>query len=103
MSLSEEQKKIEEFMQRYDMRGTPEFQIIDLMAEVGEVAGDVTKSSEYGLEKNKMDVKKDELGDVFFSLFAVCSSLGIDSEEALETALEKYEDRIIEKGDPGSK
>lgn len=89
-------------MEKYGMEGTTEFRIMDLVSEVGEVTKDATKSAEYGTEKENLTVKEDEIGDVIFSLFAVCNALDIDAENALETALDKYADRISEKGDPGS-
>ena len=103
MGLKNSQDRVENFMERNEMEGSVEFRIMDLMAEVGEVAGDATKSAEYGLKREELDVKEDEIGDVLFSLFAVCNSLGIDAGEALDTALEKYERRIGEKGDAGSR
>lgn len=98
----EEQQKVAEFIEEYDMDGTSEFRILDLVSEVGEVAKDATKSAGYGTEPENLSVKKDEIGDVLFSLLAVAESLEIDAGEALEIALEKYEKRIDEKGDPGS-
>lgn len=96
------QKRVAEFIEKYDMDGTPEFRILDLVSEVGEVAKDATKSSEYGINPENISVKKDEIGDVLFSLLAVAESLDIDAEKALEVALNKYEKRIEDKGDPGS-
>lgn len=101
--MNSKQEEVAEFMDKHDMEGTVEFRIMDLVSEVGEVVKDATKSAEYGLEKENLEVKEDEIGDVLFSLLAVCNDLDIDAEEALETALNKYEDRINEKGDPGSK
>lgn len=98
----EEQNKVAEFIEKYEMDGTTEFRILDLVSEVGEVAKDATKSAGYGTDPDNLSVKKDEIGDVLFSLLAVAESLDIDAEEALNLALEKYERRINEKGDPGS-
>jgi len=103
MDLTERQNEIEKFMEENEMEGTPEFRIMDLVSEVGEVVKDATKSANYGLETENLSVKEDELGDVLFSLLAVCNDLDIDAEEALQTALDKYSARIEEKGDPGSK
>ncbi len=98
----EEQQKVADFIEERDMDGTVEFRILDLVSEVGEVAKDATKSAGYGTEPDNLSVKKDEIGDVLFSLLAVAESLGIDAGEALDVALDKYEKRINEKGDPGS-
>ena len=90
-------------MDENEMEGTVEFRIMDLVSEVGEVVKDATKSADYGVNREDLDVKKDEIGDVLFSLLAVCNELDIDADSALQTSLDKYEDRIDEKGDPGSR
>lgn len=98
-----EQRRVEKFMQDHGMKGKPEFRILDLLAEAGEIAGDAAKSSEYGLKRENIEVSEDEIGDTLFSLLAVCNSLDIDADEALETSLEKYRERIEETGDAGSR
>lgn len=98
----EEQKKVAEFIEENDLDGTTEFRVLDLVSEVGEIAKDATKTAEYGLEPGNVSVKKDEIGDALFSLIAVAESLDIDVSEALDEALEKYEKRIEERGDPSS-
>ncbi len=97
-----EQEKVEEFMEEHCLEATKGFRILDLVSEVGEVAGDAAKSADYGLEPDELEVDEDEIGDVLFSLLALAESLGIDSSDALEKSLEKYESRIGRKGDPGS-
>jgi NTP pyrophosphatase (non-canonical NTP hydrolase) len=98
-----EQEKVEEFVQKHDMEGTLEFRVLDLLAEAGEIAGDAAKSSNYGLKKENLEVREDEIGDALFSLLAVCNSLDIDAEKALETSLQKYRERIEETGGAGSR
>lgn len=97
------QEKVKEFVENHEMEATPAFRIIDLVAEVGEIASDAAKSSDYGLKEEELEVKKDELGDAFFSLISLANSLEIDLEDALDHSMEKYEERINQKGDPGSK
>ncbi|MFQ3274975.1 MAG: NTP pyrophosphatase (non-canonical NTP hydrolase) [Candidatus Nanohaloarchaea archaeon] len=101
--MMEEQRKVEEFVEKHGMEATSAFRILDLVAEVGEIASDAAKSADYGLDEKNLEVKKDELGDAFFSLLSVANDLDIDLEEALDESLEKYESRISDKGDPGSK
>ena len=101
--MKSRQEEVAEFMRKHDMEGTVEFRIMDLVSEVGEVVKDATKSADYGVNREDLDVKEDEIGDVLFSLLAVCNDLDIDADSALQTALDKYEGRIDEKGDPGSR
>jgi len=100
--LREQQEKVEKFIEENNLEGTPAFRILDLLAEVGEIASDAAKSADYGMNEEDLEVKKDEIGDAFFSLFAVANDLGVDAEEALNRSLEKYEARISDSGSPGS-
>ncbi len=100
--MKEQQERVEKFIEENDLGGTTAFRIMDLVSEVGEVVKDATKSADYGQREEDLEVKKDEIGDVIFSLLAVSNELGIDAEDAFETAMSKYESRMEEKGDPGS-
>lgn len=42
------------------------------------------------------------MGDCLFSILCLCSCLGLDAQDALELALQKYEERFVEKGHVGS-
>lgn len=97
-----EQEKVEEFIEENELEGTTAFRILDLVAEIGEIASDAAKSTDYGLSKEELEVKEDEIGDALFSLLAVASDLGVDAGEALEKSLKKYSERIEDSGTPGS-
>lgn len=98
----EEQEKVREFIEHHELEGTTAFRMLDLVAEIGEIASDATKSADYGLSEDNLEVKDDEIGDALFSLLAVASDLDIDAGKALEKSLEKYSERIEESGSPGS-
>lgn len=100
--MIEQQQKVKEFMEEHELEGTTPFRIMDLISEVGEIVSDATKSAEYGAKEENLEVKEDEFGDVIFSLCAVANDLDVDLENAFEVALEKYQSRMDEKGDPGS-
>ena len=99
----DKQEEVRRFVESNNLEGETAYRLLDLVSEVGEVVKDATKSADYGNSKEDLEVKEDEIGDVLFSLLTVCNDLDIDPEKSLETALEKYEDRIDEKGDPSSK
>ncbi len=98
----EEQQIVAQFAKKHDLNGETEFRILDLLAEAGEIAADAAKTSEYGEAKQNLKVKQDEIGDTLFSLLLLSSDLGIDAGEALRESIEKYENRIENKGSPGS-
>ncbi len=96
------QKKVEKFCIENDMKSPIEHRVLDTLSELGEVAKEVLKMSDYG--RKKLEYKeelKNELGDVFYSLITVANRFDIDLEEALEEVMEKYEKRL-EKGSAGS-
>ena len=101
--MKEQQNEVQEFVEKNNLQTEPAFRIMDLVAELGEVVADATKSSHYGKHKGELKVKEDEVGDVLFSLCALCNNLDIDAEEAFDQAMEKYEERIQDKGEPSSK
>jgi NTP pyrophosphatase (non-canonical NTP hydrolase) len=96
------QDRVARFCEEHDMHAAPEYRLLDLTAEVGEVAAEAAKSSDYGGQPDALTVSEDELGDVLFSLLAAAESLDIDAEAALETSLAKYERRLDATGDAGS-
>jgi NTP pyrophosphatase (non-canonical NTP hydrolase) len=97
-----EQEKVEKFIEENNLESTTAYRILDLAAEIGEIASDAAKSADYGLEEEELEVKEDELGDALFSLLAVASDLGVDAGEALDKSLKKYSERIDGSGTPGS-
>ena len=97
------QKKVAEFLKKHQLEASVEARLIDLLAEVGEVAKETLKGSDYGKGNfHQTPAWEEELGDVFFSLVCLANSTDVDLEKALENALAKYEKRLGEKGDAGS-
>jgi NTP pyrophosphatase (non-canonical NTP hydrolase) len=101
--MREFQKKAVEFAEENDLDAPTEFRALDFISEAGEIVKDITKSSDYGENKDDIEVKQDEIGDLLFAIFLLAEDLDIDAEEAFEEAMGKYRERVEEKGDPGSK
>ncbi|MFH5842691.1 MazG nucleotide pyrophosphohydrolase domain-containing protein [Haladaptatus sp. CMAA 1909] len=97
-----EQEQVAAFVADNDMKSDPAYRILDLVAEIGEIAADATKSTEWGEDPEALDVKRDEIGDALFSLLAVADALDVNAGEALDDTLEKYRRRIRETGDSSS-
>ncbi|MBD3281378.1 nucleotide pyrophosphohydrolase [Candidatus Uhrbacteria bacterium] len=96
------QKRVAQFVADNGMDTKPEFRALDLVSEVGEVAKEILKMTDYGRAAAKpREEIKSELGDVLFALTALADSLDVDLEEALEMVLGKYTKRL-EKGSAGS-
>lgn len=98
----EEQEKVAEFIEKNSLTAPVEFRLLDLVSELGEVAKNVNESTEYGTTPEDLSIESDELGDALFALLALANSSDINASEALDEAMEKYETRIDDKGEPSS-
>lgn len=98
----DEQKQVAEFIEEHDLEAPMIYRLIDLVSEVGEIAKDVTGSTDYGLQPSEVEISPDELGDALFSLLALAEAAEIDADQALDEALAKYEDRILHSGTASS-
>lgn len=96
------QEKIKKFCKENDMESPVEHRVLDTMSELGEVAKEILKMSDYG--KKPVEYRQElqsELGDVLYSLITIANTFDIDLEEALHDVLNKYEKRL-KKGSAGS-
>jgi len=100
--MHEDQQRVAAFLDEAGLHSPPAYRLLDLTAEIGEIAADAAKSSDYGADPESLSVSRDELGDALFSLLALAEELDMDAEVALEEALDKYEARIDTDGTPGS-
>lgn len=97
------QLDVEEFLDKYNLRTTPEARFIDVVSEIGELGKEILKGNDYGKKAHQNSPKlKDELGDCLFALLALACEARIDAKSALAVALKKYELRFLEKGEVGS-
>ena len=80
-----------------------ETRLLDLLSELGELAKETLKSNQYGSRETALTPEwESELADVFFSLICLANDSGVDLDQALDAALEKYGQRIRSGGDAGS-
>ena len=65
--------------------GNPEAQMVKLLEEAGELAS--------GINKNKLDLIIDSIGDVYVVLVILCMQLGLDINDCIKAAYEEIKDR----------
>lgn len=103
MKLSDFQKKVNEFVEKFDLETTVESRMLDLVSETGELSKEILKGTDYGKKPfEKTGEFESELADAFFSLICIANSTKTDMEAGLDSALAKYEKRLKEKGNAGS-
>ncbi len=102
MTIQELQKKIKEFCKVHNLESPPEYRILDIISELGEVSKEMLKMTDYGRKPAQFrEEMKSELGDLLYSLVAIANSLNVDLDEAIKIVLAKYEKRL-KKGGAGS-
>lgn len=100
----ESQETVADFLDAHDLHAPPAYRLLDLTAEVGELAADATASTGYGASPDQFDLSRDELGDALFALLALAEETDTDAAAALAESLAKYERRMRDdpSGAPGS-
>lgn len=103
-ALPEFQRKVADFVSNRGLGTTPHARLLDLSSEIGELAKEALKATDYGREpfEDPTDDWEDEMGDVFFSLACLANSTGVDLEAALQSSLDKYKERLRREGNAGS-
>jgi NTP pyrophosphatase (non-canonical NTP hydrolase) len=97
------QCRVAAFARRHKLLHDPATHALDLVSEVGEVAKEVLLATDYGRRAPQFRAElADELGDALYSLLVLAESCGVDADEALSAALEKYERRLAAQGEAGS-
>ncbi len=97
------QQTVVEFIKKYEIYCDTNSRYIDVVSEIGELGKELLKSSKYGTEQpTATHGTVEEIGDCFFSLLALCTTLEIDSEQALNSAILKYQKRFDAKSDISS-
>jgi NTP pyrophosphatase (non-canonical NTP hydrolase) len=81
----------------------PASRALDLSSEVGELCKEILNSTQYGTRDFQITPNLEmELGDAFFSLLTLASSVNVDLDEALEKVVTKMRDRLERTGQLGS-
>ena len=97
------QDRVAQFVKEHGRDADERERLLDLVSEVGELAKEHLKSSEYGRrELRTTDEWKGELGDVLFSLVCLANATGVDLDAAIRQAMDKYEQRLASREDAGS-
>lgn len=103
MDLREAQKVVASFVEAGGLEASVAARLLDLASEVGELAKEHLKRTQYG--RGAFAPSADwsaEMGDVLFALICVANGSRVDLEEALQEAVERYRQRLAERGRPDS-
>jgi NTP pyrophosphatase (non-canonical NTP hydrolase) len=98
------QKSVKEFVEKHNLNASPEFRIVCMTEDLGELAKEILKSTGYGRHDFQVTGGfHEETGDVLFALVCIANAGGTDLEKSLQNTMAKMISRIKEKGHPGSR
>ncbi len=101
--MPEFQQTVAAFVRENELEAPVHARVLDLVSEVGELAKEILKVTDYGRESFRPTEEwSSELADILFSLTCVANSTGVELETALSEALDKYGERLAKKGHAGS-
>jgi len=98
------QEQIQLFCLHHGILAAPEHRLMDVQSELGEVAKEILKETEYGKREwnSASDDAASEMGDLLFSVIALANAMHVDLDTALKNVLAKYEKRWKKDGTTGS-
>ena len=100
------QNKVKEFNMNKNVHKNPMpiyARLLDIQSELGELAKEYLKASKYGTNDFVVNEKFEiEFGDVLYCLLSLANELNIDAEKCLDSAIDKYKNRIIKNNSMGS-
>lgn len=100
--MKELQMKVRKFCEEHNLDSPAEHRVLDAMSELGEVAKEILKMSDYGRKPPAYrEELKSELGDLLYSIITIANAFDVDMDEALDMVLQKYRKRL-NKGSAGS-
>ena len=101
--MKELQNQVDRFIQHHGLQSTAECFALDMVSEMGEVAKEILRASNYGRGSSEFRSEvASELGDLLYSLIALANHLEVDLESQLHEALNKYRKRVTQGGTPDS-
>ena len=101
--MNEMQRRVADFVFGKGLEAGVETRLLDLVSEIGELAKEGLKGSDYGsVTMLATSEWSSEMGDVLYSLIVLANDTGVDLESALDSSLAKYRARIADNDDPGS-
>ncbi len=97
-------EKIKAFRGEYPaLNAEPSVRLMDIGSELGELNKEYLKATDYGARPFALTKGfNEEYGDALYALLTLAEETGVDAEAALDTVLEKYRRRLVEKGAMGS-
>ena len=94
-----ELQPLKEFIAQHRLETQPAFSLLDIMSELGEVAKELLKATDYGRHPDTPDAARmrDEIDDLMFAVAYLSTLYDVDPEAAMWESVRKFERRLTEQ------
>lgn len=91
-----ELQPLKDFIAKHHLETQPAFSLLDIMSELGEVAKELLKGTDYGRRPGDADAARmrEEIGDLMFAVAYLSTLYDVDPEAAMWDSVRKFERRL---------
>lgn len=87
---------LETLLARYDLKTAPEWSLLDIGAQLGELTRALLKQSNFGRDAVQLppEIAHEKIGDLLFALAYFAHLHDVDLESALHDSIKRFEKKL---------
>ncbi len=96
MSLHMNLTPLEDFIARHDLETAPQWSLLDIQAQLGELTRALLKQSNFGREEIQLapEIAHEKIGDLMFSIAYFALLHNVDIETAMHDSIKRFERKL---------
>ncbi len=87
---------LEDLLARHDLKTAPEWSLLDMQAQLGELTRALLKQTQFGREEIQLppEIAREKIGDLLFALAYFAHLHNVDLETALHNSIARFEKKL---------
>ena len=96
MSLHMNLKSLEDFIARHNLETAPEWSLLDIQAQLGELTRALLKQTNFGRETAPLEspIAHEKIGDLMFAIAYFALLHNVDLETAMNDSIKRFEKKL---------
>jgi NTP pyrophosphatase (non-canonical NTP hydrolase) len=94
--------RLEAFIARHQLHTPPEWSLLDMQVQLGELSRSLLKQTQFGQEASPLapEMARQKIGDLMFALAYFSTLYDVDPEDALWESVSRFEAKLkVKTGD----
>ena len=89
-------KPLEELLARHDLKTAPEWSLLDMQAQLGELSRALLKETNFGRENTSLppEIAHQRIGDLMFAIAYFSLLHNVDPETAMRDSIQRFEEKL---------